>query len=102
MYLYICIYCENRPNYSFLEKAGQFKNLDSTKMCVQLFELTSSAKPGGSKSSLCHWGFPNSPVSHSCAKPGGSENFVKLDGLESADVARDFSNCSASRSFFKK
>ena len=34
-----------------------------------------------------------------CAKPGGSKNFVKLDGSESADDVKDFSNRPVSRSF---
>ena len=37
-------YCEARPNYSFLEKAGQFKKLDAHFRTVQLFELSSFFK----------------------------------------------------------
>ena len=107
----------------FSEPTG-FAKLDAHFNTVQLFELSSSAKPDSSKSSSHHGRFPNRPASHSffkkwiiwsgfaiqrsflngpasrrCTKPDGSKSFVKLGGSKSANDVRALSNHPVSLSF---
>ena len=79
-------YCEVRPIYSFLKKAGQFKKLDAHFHTVQLFELSSRAKSDGSESVN---DAKDCPALRHCEKS---------DGLESVNNAKD---CPASWSSAK-
>ena len=83
-------------HFAELCEVGHLESVDDAKNCPifrngQVSE--SSAKPGHSKRSLYHWHFPGHPNSQNISNRPASHSFVKLDGSENVDDARNFSNC---------